>query len=76
MPIDVPLICKKNIESKFHCFFNMKSLASKRILLLNWGLISSLKFVRKYPKALRPYFYRMLVHKLVTSNATIAVLLS
>ena len=76
MPIDVPLICKKNLQSNFHCFFKMKSLASKRIWLLNWGFISSLKVVRKYPKALRPYMSRMLVDKLVTSNATIAVLLS
>ena len=60
---------KKNMNQKFiNCFSKMKSTASKRNWLLNWGFNSSLKVVRKYLKGLRPYSCEMLVHKHAAST--------
>ena len=74
MSIAVPLSLIKNIESKVkELLFKIKSAASKINWLLNRGCTSSLKVVRKYPKAFRPYSCGMLVYKLVTPNVTISV---
>ena len=68
MLIAIPLVYKKNIESKVNeLVFKTKSAAVKLNWLLNQGLNSPSKVFGKYIKAFTSYISGMLEYKLVPS---------